>query len=125
MKHKRLTIVIAVLIALVIVVSLLASSRQWIAKQSFRSAGRGLTAKLSPDLKQKYGADLKYTLDTFWKCYDRGFVSRNDLNDVVEKMSMLRGKGKIEDMDVFDFIGYVSRLYSDAIQKRQRDMFPE
>jgi hypothetical protein len=29
------------------------------------------------------------------------------------------------DMDIFDFIGYVSRLYTEAMQRRQREMFPE
>jgi hypothetical protein len=124
-KHRRLTVAVSILITLVVVVSVLTFSRHWIAKQSFMAAGRGLTAKLSPELKQKYGTDLKYTLGTFWKCYDRGFVSRNDLNDVMEKMSQLRAKKKIEDLDIFDFIGYVSRMYTDAIQRHQRDMLSE
>ncbi len=125
MKNRKVAIAISVLIALVVVVSLLVASRHWIAHQSFLAAGRGLTAKLTPKQKEKYASDLAYTLNTFWKFYDKGLISRNDLNDVVEKMSVLRSKKEVTDMDVFDFIGYVSRLYTEAMHRHQNDMFPE
>jgi len=116
---------IVVIVALVVIATLAVSSRQWIAEQSFKSAGRSLAGKLTPELKAKYGADLEETLDTFWKCYERKYVSRNDLNDVMEKMSTIRSKSPVEETDVFDFIGYVSRIYTDAIQKHQSDALPE
>lgn len=125
MKHRTPMTTIVVIVALVVIATLAVSSRQWIAEQSFKSAGRSLAGKLTPELKTKYGGDLAETLDTFWKCYERKYVSRNDLNDVMEKMSTIRSKSPVEETDVFDFIGYVSRIYTDAIQKHQSDALPE
>jgi hypothetical protein len=124
-KNKKVAIAITAIVALVVIVSLLVTSRHWIAHQSYLAAGRGLAAKLAPPQKEKFSSDLAYTLATFWKFYEKGLVSRNDVNDVMEKMSMLRSKKQLADMDVFDFIGYVSRLYTEAMRKHQSDMFPE
>lgn len=125
MKNRKVAIAVSVIAALVVIVSLLVTSRHWIAHQSYLAAGRGLEAKLTPKEKEKYATDLAYTLKTFWKFYEEGLISQNDLNDVMERMSKLRGKKELTDMDVFDFIGYVSRLYTEAMHRRQSDAFPE
>jgi hypothetical protein len=124
-KNRKVAIAITAIVALIVIVSLLVTSRHWIAHQSYLAAGRGLAAKLTPPQKEQFSSDLTYTLATFWKFYEKGLVSRNDVNDVMEKMSMLRSKKQLADMDVFDFIGYVSRLYTEAMHKHQSDMFPE
>src|SRR5512137_2541334 len=114
MKRAKLTITIAAILAVVAIVVALVFSREWIAKQVYDRSGSSLAAKLTPELEKKYASDLHYTLKTFWKFYDRGLVSRNDLNDAMEKMKSLRAKKEITDREIFDFIGYVSRLYTEA-----------
>jgi hypothetical protein len=125
MKHKKLTTTVIVLIAAVVTITALIYSREWISKQVFMRSGGKIGAKLNPELQKKYASDLRYTLEKFWQCYDRGLVSREDLNDVMQKMRALRDKDIITDMDIFDFIGYVSRLYTEGINRRQREIFPE
>ena len=125
MKQRKLTVAVILLIAAVLAITALISSKERISKHVFMRSSRNLAAKLNPDLQKKYGNDLRYTLEKFWQCYERGLIPREDLNDVTEKMKALRDKKTLTDMDIFDFIGYVSRLYTEAINRRQREMFPE
>jgi len=125
MKQKKVTVAAVILIAAVVVIAALIFSRAWISKQVFMRSSASLVEKLSPDLQKKYATDLRYTLETFWRCHDRGLVPREDLNDVMDKMGELRGKSSVTDREIFDFIGYVSRLYTEAINRHQRDAFPE
>lgn len=125
MKRRSLTITIAAIVAIAAVAVALVLSRGWIAKQAYDRSGTSLAGKLAPELEKKYASDLRYTLKTFWKFYDRGQVSRNDLNDVMEKMKTLRAKKEITEMEIFDFIGYVSGIYTDAMRRNQSEMFPE
>ncbi len=125
MKHRKVAIAVSIVVALAVIVALLFTSRHWVAHQSYLAAGRSLERKLTPREKEKYSTDLRYTLNTFWKFYQEGLVSQNDMNDVMERMSVLRSKKELTDMDVFDFIGYVSRLYTEAMHRHQSDMFPE
>ena len=125
MNRKRLLIAIAALVVVAALVAALVSSRQWIAHRSYQRAGAGLAARFNPTQENKYGNDLRYTLDKFWEFYEKGLVTRNDLNDVVEKTRSLRAKKDITDMDIFDYIGYVSGLYTEAMRRRQSEMFPE
>jgi len=125
MKQRKLTVAVILLIAAVLAITALITSRERISKHVFMRSSRNLAAKLNPDLQKKYGNDLRYTLEKFWQFYERGLIPREDLNDVTEKMKALRDKKTLTDMDIFDFIGYVSRLYTEAINRRQREMFPE
>jgi hypothetical protein len=125
MKRRRLAVAAIVLIAAAAAITALIYSKEWISKQVFTRSSRNLEAKLNPDLQKKYASDLRYTLEKFWQFYDRGLIPREDMNDVMEKMKTLREKRNLTEMDVFDFIGYVSRLYTEAINRRQREMFPE
>lgn len=125
MNRKQLVIAIAAVLVVAATVVMLFTSRQWIVHRSYERAGAGLAARFNDAQEKKYGKDLRYTLDKFWEFYDKGLVSRNDLNDVVEKTRSLRAKKEITDMDIFDYIGYVSGLYTEAMRRRQSDMFPE
>jgi hypothetical protein len=125
MKRKRLLIAIATIVVVAALVTALVSSRQWIAHRSYQRTGASLAARFNEVQQKKYGNDLRYTLDKFWEFYDKGLVSRNDLNDVMEKTRSLRGKKDLTDMDIFDYIGYVSGLYTEAMRRRQSEMFPE
>jgi hypothetical protein len=125
MNRRKLTIVVASLVVCAAIIVIIVSSRQWIAHETFKRSSKSLETRLSEPQHKKYATDLRYTLDKFWQFYDKGLVSRNDLNDVMEKMRTLGAKKTIEDADLFDFIGYVSRLYTEAMHRRQSEMFPE
>jgi hypothetical protein len=125
MNRKRILIAIAAVVVVAALIATLVSSRQWIAHRSYLRTGAGLAARFNPTQEKKYGKDLRYTLDKFWEFYEKGLVSRNDLNDVVEKTKSLRAKKDLDDMEIFDYIGYVSGIYTEAMRKRQSDMLPE
>ena len=125
MNRKRLLIAIAAVFVVAALVTTLVSSRQWIAHTSYRRSGAGLAARFNEAQTKKYGTDLSYTLDKFWEFYEKDLVSRNDLNDVMEKTKSLSAKKDLTDMDIFDYIGYVSGLYTEAMRRRQSEMFPE
>lgn len=125
MNRRKLTIIVASLAVCAAIVFAIVSSRQWIAHEAYTRSSKKLEARLTQAQQKKYASDLRYTLDKFWQFYDKGLISRNDLNDVMEKMGALRDKKTIEEMDLFDFIGYVSRLYTEAMRRRQSEMFPE
>jgi hypothetical protein len=125
MNRNRILIAIAAAAVVVALVITLVSSRQWIAHRSYLRAGAGLASRFNPTQTKKYGTDLRYTLDKFWEFYEKGLVSQNDLNDVMEKTKSLGAKKDIADMDIFDYIGYVSGIYTEAMRRRQSEMFPE
>jgi hypothetical protein len=125
MNRKTLTIAIVSLVACITVIAILVSSRHWLTHQAYMRSAKDLESRLDAALAQKYAKDLHYTLDKFWHFYDEGLISRNDLNDVMQKMQLLRAKKDLGNMDLFDFIGYVSRLYTEAMKRHQREMFPE
>jgi hypothetical protein len=116
MRKKWLIAAIASVVVVIIVVTLVLS-RGWIAERLYRKSGERLGERLSPQLRAKYSADLVYTLDKFWEFYEKGIVNRNDLVDVMEKMKLVQDKEKILDRDIFDFISYVSRIYTDAMNR--------
>ena len=118
MKAKKALIAVAVLI---VVVTGLLAARGWISSRSyFRTAGR-LHSSMPPELREKYGEELEYTIDKFWSCYDEGICSRNDMTDVMDRMKQLISGGEITDMDVFDLIGFVSRLYTDRFEGHHQE----
>lgn len=125
MRMSRIAVAASVAIAAVVVIAALYLSREAISKRVFLRSGHQIEQKLGPDLQKKYGKDLEYTLRTFWKFYERGLLSRNDLADVSDKMKALRRRPAITDREIFDFIGYVSRLYTDAMNRGQSDMLPD
>ncbi len=125
MKHNRLAVAVIVIIAAVVAITVLINSREWISKYVFMQSGKNLATKLNSEQQRKYANDLRYTLEKFWQFYERGLISREDLNDVMEKMKTLREKKDLANMDIFDFIGYVSRLYTEAMNRHHRETFPE
>jgi hypothetical protein len=117
-KKKRLLIAAA---AAVVIITALIAGRGWIASRTyFRTADR-LADNLPLDLKTKYGEELKYTVDKFWSCYSEGICSRNDMTDVMDRMRQLASSREVTDSEIFDFIGFVSRLYTDRLDDRHRE----
>ena len=120
MQRKRM-IALILTAAFVVIVFLLFLSKGWLAESFYRSAGRRVDEKLNERLSEKYSADLNYTLEKFWDFYERGIVNRNDLADVVEKMKRLAEREEIKDREIFDFITYVSRIYTDALHEYHKN----
>ena len=120
MQRKRMIALILVSAVVVIAVFLLLS-KGWLAESLYRSAGKRIDEKLNERLSEKYSADLNYTLDKFWEFYEKGIVNRNDLTDVVDKMKRLAERKEIKDREIFDFITYVSRIYTDAMHEYHKN----
>ena len=118
MKRKRITLAIAA--AAVAIIVLLVAGGDWISSLSYRRAGGRLAARLPSRLAEKYGEELRYTLDKFWNCYRSGICSRNDMTDVMDRMRRLSGADEPTDEEIFDFIGFVSRLYTDRFEDHHR-----
>lgn len=117
---KRNGIVITVAAAVVVVAVLLVAGRGWISSLSYRRTGDRLADRLPEKLYAKYGEELRYTLDKFWNCYRSGICSRNDMTDVMDRMRALSSRNEITDQHVFEFIGFVSRLYTDRFDEHHR-----
>ncbi len=117
-KTKKALIIGA---AAVFVIAALVAGKGWISSRAyFRVAGR-LSASMPADLQAKYGEELKYTVDKFWKCYEEEICSRNDMTDVMDRMKHLTGSSGLTDSDIFEFIGFVSRLYTDRLDDHHRE----
>jgi hypothetical protein len=116
--------IIGVCIAAAVVIALLLM-RGSLSKKVYDGTGATLAGRLSPELREKYGEELRYTLDKFWSCYEDDIVSRNDLNDVMDRMRILTDRDAVDDEEVFEFIGFVSRIYTDAIHEHHRRTMPE
>lgn len=107
--------------AAIFIIAALIAGKGWISSRAyFRTADR-LSSSMPADLQAKYGEDLKYTVDKFWKCYEKDICSRNDMTDVMDHMKRLAGSSGLTDSDIFDFIGFVSRLYTDRLDKHHRE----
>jgi len=120
MSRKRIKLLTVAAVTAVVVIALLAG-RGWIASRAyFRTADR-LSHNLPLDLQTKYGDELKYTLDKFWSCYSEGICSRNDMTDVMDRMRQLASSSEVTDSEVFDLIGFVSRLYTDRLEDYHRE----
>ncbi len=119
MRHRRAVLYIAVGAAIVVIVALLLM-RASVSKRVYTGTGEELARQLPPKLQEKYEEELRYTLDKFWDCYESDIVSQNDLNDVMDRMRYLKKNDAIEEEDIFNFIGYVSRIYTDALHEHHR-----
>lgn len=117
---RRNTKLIAAAAAIVAVAVLLVAGRGWLSSLSYRRAGDRLAGRLPDALAAKYAEELRYTLDKFWSCYRSGICSRNDMTDVMDRMRALSAQDEITDREIFDFIGFVSRLYTDRFEDRHR-----
>ena len=120
MNRKNIA-AIAVIIIVCLAVVVFISSRGWIAKKMYERAGGRIESRLTQKQREKYSEELTYTLDKFWSCFEQDIVTQNDLTDVMERMKQLERKEEFEDPEVFEFIGYVSRTYTDAILQKQQE----
>ena len=120
MRTKR-TVTIILLIAVAAAAALLIF-RGNIAKRVYDGRTGALESSMPDKLRVKYGEELRYTMNKFWDCYEEGIVTQNDMTDILERAEKLRAKEEMKDGDVFEFIGYVSRVYTDGMKKRHEEM---
>jgi len=117
MDRKRSALIITFIAAIAVVVALYLA-RGWVVERVYFKTAEKVADKFSTKAKSKYFDDFHYTTNKFWTFYQNGTVSRNDLNDVIWKMRKLEKKREVSDTEAFDFIGYVSRLYTDAMNEK-------
>ena len=110
--------------ALAIIMALVAGRGYISSRAYFRAAGR-LSSSLTTDLQTKYGGELQDATDKFWSCYDQEICSRNDMTDVMDYMKRLTAGGEISDSDIFEFLGFVTRLYTDRMEVHHRKSIRE
>ncbi len=123
MKKGRTAIILAaVAVGAVAAIILMRGS---IGSKVYQKEAKALSKVLPEKLAAKYGEELTYTLNKFWSCYQDGIVSQNDMTDVMDRLRELRSQSEITDLDVFKFIGFVSRLYTDGINKRHEEQVQE
>ncbi|HUV36133.1 MAG TPA: hypothetical protein VMX58_04250 [Patescibacteria group bacterium] len=119
MHHRRTAVFIVVGVAIVLI-AILFVMRGTVSKRVYTGTGDVLARRLPPELREKYEQELRYTLDKFWSCYESEIVTQNDLNDVMDRMRYLQKRDAIEDEEIFTFIGFVSRIYTDALHEHHR-----
>ncbi|HER43487.1 MAG TPA: hypothetical protein ENO08_03410 [Candidatus Eisenbacteria bacterium] len=121
MKKNHMILAITVVVAAAILALVL--SRGMLRERIYRKSGERLAERFSPEIKAKYMHDYLYTIDKFWEFYEKGIVNQNDLTDVTAKMNYLREKETVRDGDIFDFISYVSRIYTDAMNRYHEEQY--
>lgn len=112
-------------VAALVVIVLIFTGRGWIASLSYHRAADRLSSRLPQELRAKYGGELEYTLDKFWECYDADICSRNDMTDVMDRMRRLSSGTEIDDGRIFDFIEFVSSIYTRRIEEHHREQLRE
>ena len=114
------TLIIIIAVAIVGIGALIAF-RSTIGGSIYKKEVESLSSVLPSELSTKYGQELTYTMDKFWSCYKDEIVSQNDMTDVMQRLRDLRSQPEIKDIDVFTFIGYVSRIYTDSMNRKHQE----
>ncbi|MBN1885332.1 MAG: hypothetical protein JW876_07415 [Candidatus Krumholzibacteriota bacterium] len=118
---RRIVLVAVVAAAIVVLIVILFANRGDVARKIYLAEGERLVERIPPDYRDRYTEELRYTLDKFWSAWEGGYVTRNDLTDVTDRMRSLNAQDEVTRMEIFDFIGDVSRLYTDAFnEERER-----
>jgi hypothetical protein len=119
MPTRRTVIVIVILVAALAAALFVIKGN--IPKHLYYGQGRRISSSLDTKIEEKYREDFRYTLDKFWGCYEDGIVSQKDLTDVMERMKKLGSTGEITDREMFDLIGYISRIYTDGMRRYHKE----
>lgn len=119
MSRKITVIVVAVIIFLVLIYSM----RGTIAERRFKGKADRLTEKIPDEYKDKYRKEFNYAMDKFWDSYEEGIVSENDLMDVIDYMDDLNSREKVSRKEIFDFLDYVTGIYTSEIKKKQEEEY--
>ncbi|MCD6379301.1 hypothetical protein J7M07_02490 [bacterium] len=113
--NKKLVIILSIALSTIIILFLL---REVIPKQMYMIQVNKLARKISVDDRINYREDLHYTMNKFWSSHRQRLTTRNDLNEVMDRLNALNRKETVDKDEIFDFIDYVSDIYTTAIIKR-------
>jgi len=119
MSRKTIVILVAVIIFLVLIYSM----RGTIAERRFKGKADRLAEKIPEQHREHYGSEFRYAMDKFWDSYEEGIVSENDLMDVTDYMDDLNSREKVSRKEIFDFLDYVTGIYTSEIKKKQEEEY--
>ena len=105
----------------IIAIILLVMAKPWTEKLIYFKNANEVLQKTDRLTKDKYQKEYNYTINKFWKLYKKGYLTRNDLNEVVWHMRKLKGQKEITDKEIFNLIGFISRMYIDALDKKDKE----
>ena len=112
--NRKIIIIVAVFIVAVVTIYFF---REGIAERRFKSKADKLARKIPEKYREAYEEEFHYNINKFWSAYENGLVSKNDLIDVTDYIDDLNRKEELSRKEVFDFLDYVSRIYTDGIRK--------
>lgn len=116
---------IITLSALAVIALIIILARGYIAKAVFMGKVDDLAGKIPPKYAEYYEEELRYTASTFWDFYREGVVSKNDLNDVVDRMDSLNRNDTLTKDQTFELIDYMSGIYTEASKERDKKVSRE
>jgi len=105
----------------VIVIILLIMAKPWTERMIYFKNANEILQKTDNLTRDKYLKDYNYTVNKFWELYKKGYLTRNDLNEVVWHMRKLNRQKEISDREIFNLINFISRIYIDALDKRRNE----
>ncbi len=111
---KRLIIILVIAISTIVILFLL---KEVISKQIYMRQVNELAEKVPTDDPTNYREDLHYTMEKFWACHKQEIISQNDLNEVMDRVKALNRKEAVSGVEIFNFINYVSDIYTTATIK--------
>jgi len=108
---KRLIIILGIAISTIVILFLL---KEVISKQIYMRQVNELAEKVPTDKPINYREDLLYTMKKFWASYKQEIITQNDLNEVMDHVKALNRKETVSGAEIFNFINYVSDIYTTA-----------
>lgn len=116
--NKKLIIMITAALSVVLVLFLL---KGFISKQIYMRQVNELAEKVPAGDGINYKEDLRYTMNKLWSSRQENLTTQNDLNEVLDRLKALNRKETVTRNEIFDFIDYVSDIYTTAIIKKNNE----
>lgn len=117
---KKIIVTAVIAISIIIILFLL---KGIIPKHIYMVQVNKLAEKVPSDEQINYREDLHYTMDKLWSSHRQGTTTQNDLNEVMDRLNALNLKEDVSNDEIFDFIDYVSNIYTKAAIKRSNELF--
>jgi len=119
MSTRKGALIISTIVVIVII--LLIMAKPWTERMIYFKNANEILQKTDNLTRDKYLKDYNYTVNKFWELYKKGYLTRNDLNEVVWHMRKLNRQKEISDREIFNLINFISRIYIDALDKRRNE----
>lgn len=120
LMNKKLIMMIAAALSVLLVLFIF---KGFISKQIYMMQVNELADKVPApaDDRINYKEDLRYTMNKLWSSRQEKIITQNDLNEVLDRLKALNRKENVTEKEIFDFIDYVSNIYTTAIIKRNNE----